>query len=441
MRILHDLDEVGDHQQVLSAALGIGRRHLIEEARADNAAGAPDLGDGREGQVPTVLIAGLRKHREALGIGDDLAGKQRPLEVAHVEMFATESRRLAVDGFGGDTLVLAGRDRTGSDGAFDRGRRHAQLLCRDHRPGAGALLAGLVENEFDQWLARHRVDGLEHISGDLDQVGVERTLVPFLEDAGAGGRIHAEAVAHDAIDLGDHLHVAIFDAVVDGLDEVAGAAFAQIGTAGLAIEFGRNRLKDRLRVLPLRLGAAHHDRGAVPGALLTARHTDAEIADALRGEIGEAAVGVGVERVAAFEDGIALFEQRQQLLDHVVDRLAGLDHDDDRARALDRLNEGFEVGFGDDLAAQTLLAGGDDELVDLAGGAVVHRDRVALLGNVERQIRAHHGKADKADVSSRHSHSPRRKGCFLARFLTCEAWICQPKRLVSGFKRGRTSHG
>ena len=94
-------------------------------------------------------------------------------------------------------------------------------------------------------------------------------------------RVHAEAVAHHAIDFGDHLHVAIFDAVVDGLDEVAGAAFAEIGAARLAVELGRDRLEDRLGVLPLLLGAADHDRGAVARALFATGNADAEIADAL----------------------------------------------------------------------------------------------------------------------------------------------------------------
>ena len=61
-----------------------------------------------------------------------------------------------------------------------------------------------------------------------------------------------------------------------------------------------------------------------------------------------------IERIAAFEDGVARFEVRQQLLDHVVDRLAGLDHDDDRARALHRLDERREVGLGHDLAVEPL---------------------------------------------------------------------------------------
>ena len=112
------------------------------------------------------------------------------------------------------------------------------MLGGDGGPDAGALLAGLVENEFDQRLAGPGLDRLKYITGYLDQVGIERAFVPFLEDLGRGDGIHPKTVAHHAIDLGDHLHVAIFDAVMDGLDEMAGAAFAQIGAAGLAVELG-----------------------------------------------------------------------------------------------------------------------------------------------------------------------------------------------------------
>ena len=47
--------------------------------------------------------------------------------------------------------------------------------------------------------------------------------VPCAEHRADVLRRHAEPVAQHAIDLGDHLHVGIFDAVVDRLDEVAGA--------------------------------------------------------------------------------------------------------------------------------------------------------------------------------------------------------------------------
>ena len=47
--------------------------------------------------------------------------------------------------------------------------------------------------------------------------------------SGAG---QAERVLHNVVGLGDQLHIAVFDAVVDHLDIVAGAAWADVRDAG-----------------------------------------------------------------------------------------------------------------------------------------------------------------------------------------------------------------
>jgi len=182
---------------------------------------------------------------------------------------------------------------------------------------------------------------------------------------------------------------------------MAGAALAQISAARLAVELGRDRLEDGLGVLPFLLGAADHDRGAVAGALFATGDTDAEEADALGLQIFIATLAVGIERIAAFEDGVAGLEHGQQVLDHFVDGLAGLDHDDDRARALHGLDEGGDVGFGDDLAVEALRLGRHHEVVDLGRRPVVDRDGVALLGDIEREVGAHHRETDQADIGSR----------------------------------------
>src|SRR5690606_31825924 len=104
-------------------------------------------------------------------------------------------------------------------------------------------------------------------------------LVPLLEHLGAFLGRHAQAIAHNAEYFGDHLHVAILDAVVDHLDEVASAAFTQICAAAFAVELGSDCRKHRLGIVPLLLGAADHDRRAMACALFTAGNADAEIAD------------------------------------------------------------------------------------------------------------------------------------------------------------------
>ena len=47
-----------------------------------------------------------------------------------------------------------------------------------------------------------------------------------------------------------------------------------------------------------------------------------------------------------------------------------------------------------------------DECVGSRGGAVEHRDAVALFGDVERQVGAHDAKADQADIRLRHLSPP-----------------------------------
>ena len=141
-------------------------------------------------------------------------------------------------------------------------------------------------------------------------------------------------------------------------------------------------------------------------ALLPTGHADAEEADALVAQILEAPLAVGVERVAALEDGVALFEMRQQLLDHLVNRLAGLDHDDDRARTLHGLDELDQIGLRHDLAVEALLLRHADEIVDARRGAVMDRDRVTVVGNVECKVRAHDCEPDEADIGGGHVHSP-----------------------------------
>ena len=77
----------------------------------------------------------------------------------------------------------------------------------------------------------------------------------------------------------------------------------------------------------------------VQRALLAAGHAAADEVQAALAQRGLAAAGVGEVRVAAVDDDVALVQQRDQLVDHRVGGLARLDHDDDRARPLQRGDE------------------------------------------------------------------------------------------------------
>ena len=79
---LHHGDEIGCEQKIAEAlVLFKGRGDGIEELRADDAAGAPDAGDGGHGQVPGEFLRGRFHHRKALRIGGDFSGKERKLQL------------------------------------------------------------------------------------------------------------------------------------------------------------------------------------------------------------------------------------------------------------------------------------------------------------------------------------------------------------------------
>ena len=76
--------------------------------------------------------------------------------------------------------------------------------------------------------------------------------------------------------------------------------------------------------------------------------------------------GVGEQRVAAVDDDVVFLEMRQELVDHLVDRLAGLDHDENRpglGDAGDKLGQGlrreeaaFAAVLGDQLVGPLVIA-------------------------------------------------------------------------------------
>ena len=113
-------------------------------------------------------------------------------------------------------------------------------------------------------------------------------------------------------------------------------------------------------------------------------------------QVPGAAVGVGVEGVAAVDDDVALFEVRDDLSDGLVDDIAGFDHDHDAARGLERGAELLDGVGADDLGALGLVG---QKLVDLGGGAVEDGDFIAVVVHVQHQVLSHDCKADEADVA------------------------------------------
>ena len=125
----------------------------------------------------------------------------------------------------------------------------------------------------------------------------------------------------------NHLHV------------VACAGWANPVAARLAVRLRGSLLEDLLDGCPGLSRTAGHERGAVAGALLTARNTGADEEKALGLELLRAADRVGVVRVTTVNDDVALLKMRRKLVDESVDSRTGLDEEDDLARALELGNK------------------------------------------------------------------------------------------------------
>ena len=76
----------------------------------------------------------------------------------------------------------ADRQREKTDSPIRVRGTGTQVEGRGDGPLAGALLAGLVEDQVDHRLAGGLVVEAEDVAGDLDQVAIERALVPAGED-------------------------------------------------------------------------------------------------------------------------------------------------------------------------------------------------------------------------------------------------------------------
>ena len=378
-----------------------GLHDHVEQVGADDAAVPPQRGDGAQVQRPAVLLGGGGEHVHALRVGHELGGEQRLAHVLHERVRVLRGAlRLLVDagreGLTGDLAHRALRgQRAGEDGLGDRGHRGADVETRDRGPAAGALLPGLVHDHVHERAARGRVHLGEHLGRDLDEVGGQVGLVPRREHLGLLGGLEAAHAAQQVVGLADDLHVRVLDAVVDHLHVVAGAVRADPGAARLPLELRGDLLEHRAEGLVGLLRTAGHDRRTVQGTLLAAGDTDAHEVQALLGEGRLAAAGVLEMGVAGVDDDVALVQQGDELVDDGVHGGARLDHDEHPARHGEGLHELGERLRRHERALVTVLG---HELVRAGPAAVVQGHRVAVAGEVAREVRAHHRQARDADV-------------------------------------------
>lgn len=300
-------------------------------------------------------------------------------------------------GAGGHAFILHRGKDARFHGGIDGGDHHGVFHGVHDGPLAGAFLAGGVEDDIDEGLASLGVVLFENFRRDLDEVAFKVAIVPIGEDLAelSGGEARG---LENVVGLADQLHVAVLDAVVDHLHVVTCPAGTDVGDAGLAIDFGGNGFEDGLHHIPGGKRAAGHDGGAFARSFFTAGNARADETKAFFREVGIAALGIGVERVAAIDDDIALVEQRDELLDYRVNGAAGFHHDLDFAGSGEGLHE-----FLESLRADEFFPGvSRDEFIGGGGGAVVNADLKAARFHIENEILAHDGQSDKSEVAFAH---------------------------------------
>ena len=303
-----------------------------------------------------------------------------------------------------DPLVLERGERPGEHRLGDRGDRRAEHQRIDTGPLAGPLLSRRIENQIDEGSARLVIDPRQNRGRDLDEVARQLAFVPAREDAAHGCGLDAADVPEQGVRLGDHLHVAVLDAVVHHLHVVPGAVGADpLAAGGAAVHLRGDRLEDRLQCRPGVGVAARHDARAEQGAFLAPGDAGSDVENSAFPQRAGAPRRVLVVRVAAVDQDVSGFEPGREGLDHPVHGAACLDHEH-HAPGFRELRDEFlrRPGADDGLAGCAVC----QERVDLRGGPVVHRNRVPAARHVEHQVLAHHREPDDADVRGR--RAPRR---------------------------------
>ena len=105
--------------------------------------------------------------------------------------------------------------------------------------------------------------------------------------------------------------------------------------------------------------------------------------------------------VAAVDQNVARLEQGGDLLDHLIDRWASLDHHHHFPRTFQHGDQLLDGVAADDPLP---LGPAGEEVIDPRQRAVVHGNRVAVALHIKHQVLTHDSQADQADIRGRCTH-------------------------------------
>ena len=148
----------------------------------------------------------------------------------------------------------------------------------NHGPTASAFLPSLIGNQIHHILTGLWIFGRQDLPGDFNEIAFQRATVPAAKDRRNIAGRKTRAVAHHAIDLGYHLHIGVFDPVVDSFYKMPSPVGSQMRHAGITLVAGCNRLENRRYTAVARAGASHHHGRPPPRAFSATRDPNPQIA-------------------------------------------------------------------------------------------------------------------------------------------------------------------
>ena len=266
--------------------------------------------------------------------------------------------------------------------ALDRGRRNAKPLRFHGGPKPGSLLPRTVKDHIDQRPAALAVIGLQRFGCDINQIAIERALVPIGKNRTNLRGAHPKSIAQNAIAFGNHLHQSVFDPVMRGFDEMPRAVRAKPCRTGFAVMLRGDFLKHRSNPRPRARRPARHHRRTVPRALSAARHADAQKGPPLSLGAFHPSLGIPKRRITRINENIPRRKQRIEAVNQAVDHGSGRGEQDNRARRAHRCHQLGQIGGWNQLSGKILRR----ELARLFGVEIIERNTRALLGHVQREV-------------------------------------------------------
>ena len=329
-----------------------------------------------------ALAAPLLAERRVFVVTDDVVAD---LHAARLEA------GFAAAGVDVHRIVLPAGERTKT--WAELGRLLDRLL--DLRPERRSILVALGGGVVGGAVSIGSSTAINLIGWTFADVRTPARVLAYAKDSrvAAADRIDIQATAAATIEANvDAASVALAGGAVA---ISASGAGADVRDARAVVDLRGDLLQDRRQLAVAARLAARHQARAVERPFLAARHAHAGEAQSLRRELALAPLGVVGVAVAGVDDQVARLQVRQEGGDGVIDRLAGLDQQDQLARPHQR---GADLGRRACTDHALARAEPGERRLGLVPRTVEDGDREAVAGDVEGQVLAHDGEADDGDL-------------------------------------------